>query len=233
MHTTDTPDIANAAIREAWNQRGFADRCRLLAALPEQLPPHEGADTTVKLARQLLNDAAALDSVLSLPGPTGESNELYLTGRGTALLLGNPQSTATAVACQLLAALACGNTVVLHWPEQAEWCQALVDRCHQAGIPRGALMLNNTDQLPSLLLLPDLRLVITSGTDEQVIALNRTLAAQDGMLVQLVAETDRKDYTELVSPDFLLRLVTEKTRTINTTAVGGNATLLELGSSAV
>jgi delta 1-pyrroline-5-carboxylate dehydrogenase len=36
-----------------------------------------------------------------------------------------------------------------------------------------------------------------------------------------------------VNPDFLLRLVTEKTRTINTTATGGNAALLELGSSAV
>lgn len=233
MHTTDTPDIANAAIREAWDHRGFANRCRLLAPLLEQLPPHEGADTTVRLARQLLNDAAALEPVLSLPGPTGESNELYLTGRGTALVLGSPQSTATAVACQLLAALACGNTLVLHWPEQAEWSQALVNLCHQAGVPRGVLMLNNTDQFPSLLQLPDLRLVMASGSDEQVIALNRTLAAQDGMLVQLVAETDRKDYTELVSPDFLMRLVTEKTRTINTTAVGGNATLLELGSSAV
>lgn len=233
MHTTDTADIANAAIREAWNLRGFAGRCRLLEGVLAQLPAHEGSTLTRQLGQQLLQDALEFDKVIDLPGPTGESNELYLTGRGTALVMGNRESSLTLLSCQLLAALACGNTVVLHWPEQPEWGQTLVNLCHQAGVPRGVLLLNNSDTLPVLLELPDLRLVITSGTPEQIIRLNRTLADLDGMLIQLVAETEGAHYPELISPDFLLRLVTEKTRTINTTAVGGNATLLELGSSAV
>jgi delta 1-pyrroline-5-carboxylate dehydrogenase len=233
MHTMDTLDIQTTAIWEAWNRRGFADRCRLLEPILEQLPAHAEAAATVRLAKQLLQDAAALEPVIALPGPTGESNELYLTGRGVVLVLGNEQSTHSLITCQLLAALACGNAVALHWPEQAEWSSALVDACHQSGVPKGALVLSEATSSKDLLQTPDLRLVISSGTPEQIIALNRTLAAQDGVLIQLVAETDTTNCPQLVSPDFLLRLVTEKTRTINTTAVGGNATLLELGSSAV
>lgn len=233
MHTTDTLDVQASAVWEAWNRRGFADRCQLLASALEQLPAHAEAIVTMRLGRQLLQDSAALEPTLALPGPTGESNELYFTGRGVALVLGNEYSSQPLVSGQLLAALACGNAVVVHWPDQAEWTRMLVDVCHHAGVPKGVLSLANTDDLTELLQTPDLRLVITSGTPEQIITLNRTLANQEGVLIQLAAETDIVNCPELISPDFLLRLVTEKTRTINTTAVGGNATLLELGSSAV
>jgi delta 1-pyrroline-5-carboxylate dehydrogenase len=231
MHTMDTLDIQTTAIWEAWNRRGFADRCRLLEPILEQLPAHAEAAATVHLAQQLLQDAAALEPVIALPGPTGESNELYLTGRGVVLVLGNEQSTHSLITCQLLAALACGNAVILRWPEQTEWARALIDACHQAGVPKGALLLGQAATAEDQLQTPDLRLVISSGTPEQTKALNRTLAAQDGVLIQLVAETDSVNCPQLVNPDFLLRLVTEKTRTINTTATGGNAALLELGSS--
>ena len=230
MHTMDTLDIQATAIWEAWNRRGFADRCRLLEPILEQLPAHAEAAATVRLAQQLLQDAAALEPVIALPGPTGESNELYLTGRGVVLVLGNEQSTHSLITCQLLAALACGNAVILRWPEQTEWARALIDACHQAGVPKDALLLGQAATAEDQLQTPDLRLVISSGTPEQTKALNRILAAQDGVLIQLVAETDSVNYPQLVSTDFLLRLVTEKTRTINTTATGGNAALLELGS---
>lgn len=232
MHTTDTPDTHAIAIWEAWNRRGFADRCRLLRPVLEQLPAHAEAATTVRLAEQLLHDAEALDPVMALPGPTGESNELYLTGRGAALLLGHEETTHTIIVCQLLAALACGNAVTLCWPDQADWSAELVNACHQAGVPRGVLALADVTRQDELLQTPDLRLVITSGAPDQVTVLNRTLADMEGILIQLVAETDLLNCPQLISPDFLLRLITEKTRTINTTAVGGNATLLELGSSA-
>lgn len=234
MHTTDTLDVQASAVWEAWNRRGFADRCQLLTSALEQWPAHAEAIVTLRLGRQLLQDAAALEPALTLPGPTGESNELYLTGRGSALVLGHEHTSQTLIGAQLLAALACGNAVVVHWPDQAEWTRMLVDACHHAGIPKGVLTLAEATTEPTeLLQTPDLRLVITSGTPEQIITLNRTLASQEGVLIQLIAETDIANCPELISPDFLLRLVTEKTRTINTTAVGGNATLLELGSSAV
>ncbi len=233
MHHSDSHDIQATAVWEAWNRRGFADRCRLLAEALEHLPAHAEAALTERLARQLLNDAEGLGATLEMPGPTGESNELYLTGRGVALVLGNPESSETLVACQLLATLACGNAAVLRWPGQERWLSQLVEALQQAGVPRALLAVDSDTPEPELIKHPDLRLVVTSCTPEQEISLNRALAMQEGVLLQLVAETDLQHCPLLTSPDFLLRLVTEKTRTINTTAVGGNATLLELGSRTV
>lgn len=233
MQHSNTRDIQAAAIWEAWNRRGFTDRCRLLATVLEHLPAHAEAALTERLARQLLVDAHPLGETLELPGPTGESNELYLTGRGVALVLGTEDSNETLVTCQLLAALACGNATVVQWPGHEHWLTTLVEVLYQAGVPRAMLALDKGTSEADLSELDDLRLVVTSCNPEQAIALNRRLAEQDGVLIQLVAETDLQHCPLLTSPDFLLRLVTEKTRTINTTAVGGNATLLELGSRAV
>ncbi|MBV0932319.1 hypothetical protein [Marinobacterium weihaiense] len=233
MYHADTQDIQAAAVWEAWNRRGFADRCRLLATAVDHLPAHAEAALTERLARQILADALPLGETLEMPGPTGESNELYLTGRGVALVLGTADSTETLVACQLIAALACGNAVILQWPGQERWLTALVEALYTAGVPRAMLALDSSTAPAELFGLADLRVVVTSCTPDQEIALNRTLAQYDGVLLQLVAETDIQHCPLLTSPDFLLRLVTEKTRTINTTAVGGNATLLELGSRTV
>ncbi|MBA4503342.1 delta 1-pyrroline-5-carboxylate dehydrogenase [Marinobacterium marinum] len=226
-------DTQAIAIWEAWNRRGFADRCQHLASALEHLPAHAEAALTERLASQVLNDAGPLGKVLEMPGPTGESNELYLTGRGLALVSGTDSSSETLLACQLLATLACGNTVVLRWPGQEAWTTALASALHQAGVPRAMLVVDNETPAAELLAEEALRLVVTSCTPAQEIELNRRLAEQDSVLVQLVAETDLQHCPLLTSPDFLLRLVTEKTRTINTTAVGGNATLLELGSRTV
>jgi len=233
MQHSNTQDIQAASIWEAWNRRGFAARCQLLATALEHLPAHAEAALTERLARQLLDDARPLGETLELPGPTGESNELYLTGRGVALVLGTEDSSETLVTCQLLATLACGNAAVLQWPGHEQWLTLLVEALYQAGVPRAMLALDTGTPEGQLLGLNDLRLVVLSCRPEQEIALNRRLAEHEGVLIQLVAETDLQHCPLLTSPDFLLRLVTEKTRTINTTAVGGNATLLELGSRTV
>lgn len=230
MHYADAHTIRTGAAWEDWNRRGFADRCRLLGTALEHLPAHAEAALTERLVRRLFADAEALDTTLEMPGPTGESNELYLTGRGVALVLGTDVSSETLVAGQLLAALACGNAVILRWPDHEGWLGQLVEALQQAGVPKALLALDSHTPEAELLGHPDLRLVITSCTREEAIRLNRTLAAQNGVLLQLVAETDLQQCPLLTSPDFLLRLVTEKTRTINTTAVGGNARLLTLAA---
>ncbi|PSL14126.1 delta-1-pyrroline-5-carboxylate dehydrogenase [Marinobacterium halophilum] len=233
MHHSDTKDIQAAAVWEAWNRRGFADRCQLLASALDHLPAHADAALTVRLAQQLLDDAKPLGETQLMPGPTGESNELYLTGRGVALVLGTADSTETLVSCQLIAALACGNAVVVQWNGHEAWLTQLVEALYTAGVPRAALALDTKTPELELFSMDDLRLLVTSCKPALEIELNRALAIHDGVLIQLVAETDLQHSPLLTSPDFLLRLVTEKTRTTNTTAVGGNATLLELGSRTV
>ncbi|MFA0070912.1 1-pyrroline-5-carboxylate dehydrogenase, partial [Vibrio breoganii] len=70
------------------------------------------------------------------------------------------------------------------------------------------------------------------GNSQTAQAINLQLAKRDGAIVGLVAETDLATMNVANDPHLSLRFITERTRTINITAVGGNATLLELGSEA-
>jgi delta 1-pyrroline-5-carboxylate dehydrogenase len=59
---------------------------------------------------------------------------------------------------------------------------------------------------------------------------NRELAKREGAICTFVSETDLQALPVSHDPCLVLRFVTERTCTINITAVGGNASLLELGS---
>ena len=82
------------------------------------------------------------------------------------------------------------------------------------------------------LLSGDVRSVGYVGNSQTAQAINLQLAKRDGAIVSLVAETDLTAMHVAHDPHLSLRFITERTRTINITAVGGNATLLELGSEA-
>ena len=69
------------------------------------------------------------------------------------------------------------------------------------------------------------------GTETGARQFNRQLAQRDGSIITPVVETDPMNLPVLSRSDFLLRLVTERTRTINLTAIGGNASLMEQGVS--
>ncbi|MCV5886981.1 hypothetical protein OFN71_27590, partial [Escherichia coli] len=76
----------------------------------------------------------------------------------------------------------------------------------------------------------DVRSVGYVGYSQVEHALNLQLAKRDGAIVGLVSETDLESPKLAHDPHLSLRFITERTRTINITAVGGNATLLELGN---
>lgn len=217
---------------ETWNRRGFAARCELLAAALTQLPQSADHAEQVRLLPRLLEHAQRQDSPLLLPGPTGESNELYLSARGLTLVFGTACATPCALAGQLLTALACGNPVIFSAGIENEWGRRLVTLLHQVGVPRAVLAWAETEAADTLLQHPALTLVAPVCRSDELIGFQRQLANRGGLLVQLAAETDPQGCTTLLQRDHLHRFVTEKTRTINTTAVGGNATLLELGGNA-
>ncbi|GGB98523.1 1-pyrroline-5-carboxylate dehydrogenase [Marinobacterium zhoushanense] len=222
----------HAAVFENWNRRGFTYRCKLLHAALEQLPLAGDHEEQLRLIPLLLDRAQHMGRVQPLPGPTGESNELYLSGRGDVLVFGTSGASPVALAGQVFSALACGNPVILSGQVEAAWCNRLVMLLHQIGVPRGVLTFVESEPLEALLALPKLALVAPVCRAEEQILFQRQLAERQGLLVQLVAETDAEGCSTLLQPDHMHRFVTEKTRTINTTAVGGNATLLELGSTA-
>jgi RHH-type transcriptional regulator, proline utilization regulon repressor / proline dehydrogenase / delta 1-pyrroline-5-carboxylate dehydrogenase len=158
-----TLDDAVAEVREA------ADFCRYYAAE----------------ARRVLAPAA-------MPGPTGETNELRYRGRGVFVCISPWNFPLAIFTGQVAAALAAGNTVVAKPAEQTPLVAAEAVRLlHAAGVPPSALHLVPGDGRVGALLVSDPRVagVAFTGSTEVARAINRALAAKDGPIVPLIAET--------------------------------------------
>jgi RHH-type proline utilization regulon transcriptional repressor/proline dehydrogenase/delta 1-pyrroline-5-carboxylate dehydrogenase len=159
---------------------------------------------------RLVRDAAPplpadVNAGLPLHGPTGETNTLYLRPRGHVACIADTESELLA---QARAAGATGNVVVLATSALAERVRKQIGgRCEIVPDP--------------LVAAPDAMLF--AGTYDAARAMRRRLAAMDGPLVPFIeSRAGRYDET---------RLVCERTVTINTTASGGNASLLSLSET--
>lgn len=128
----------------------------------------------------------------SMPGPTGETNELRYRGRGVFVCI-SPWNFPLAIFLgQVSAALVAGNSVVAKPAEQTPLIAAEAVRLlHRAGIPASALHLVPGDGAIGAALVSDARVagVAFTGSTEVARAINRRLAAKDGPIVPLIAET--------------------------------------------
>lgn len=213
----------------AWNQVPFATRLELVESAASKL-------ALTELTKPLAFHKAHCEQLLSepelMPGPTGETNELYTAGRGVALIIADDSLTidnAMAFYAQLSVALLAGNTllVCVQDSEVAKQVQTLIEK---AAFPTGVLSLVEYDQYAQVLE-NEVRVVTAIAEDKLVQGINRQLAEKRGVIAPLVVETDLKRMPVALDPRLALRYITERTRTINITAVGGNATLLELGAA--
>jgi RHH-type proline utilization regulon transcriptional repressor/proline dehydrogenase/delta 1-pyrroline-5-carboxylate dehydrogenase len=127
-----------------------------------------------------------------MPGPTGESNELHYRGRGVFVCI-SPWNFPLAIFLgQVTAALAAGNAVVAKPAEQTPLIAAEAVRLlRHAGVPASALHLVPGDGKVGARLTADTRVagVAFTGSTEVGHAINRALAAKDGPIVPLIAET--------------------------------------------
>jgi RHH-type proline utilization regulon transcriptional repressor/proline dehydrogenase/delta 1-pyrroline-5-carboxylate dehydrogenase len=127
-----------------------------------------------------------------MPGPTGESNTLRLRGRGVFAAI-SPWNFPLAIFMgQVTAALMAGNAVVAKPAEQTPRIAAEAVRLlHEAGIPETALHLIQGDGNigAALVAHPAIAGVVFTGSTEVARAINRALAAKDGPIVPLIAET--------------------------------------------
>ncbi|MCG6507894.1 1-pyrroline-5-carboxylate dehydrogenase, partial [Vibrio parahaemolyticus] len=135
-----------------------------------------------------------------------------------------------AVAAQLCAALVAGNSVVF-CSDDAELTSALSAAYEQSTLPANLLQFATFDAYHQLME-SDIRCMGYVGNTSVERTINRQLAKRSGAIVSLVSETDFAALPVANDPHLSLRFITERTRTINITAVGGNATLLELGNEA-
>ncbi|HRA94910.1 MAG TPA: L-glutamate gamma-semialdehyde dehydrogenase, partial [Aestuariivirga sp.] len=136
---------------------------------------------------------AEFSGVLRLPGPTGESNELTLHGRGVFACISPWNFPLAIFTGQIAAALAAGNAVVAKPAEQTPLvAHEAVKLLHLAGVPPSILQFLPGDgaRIGKVLLAhPALSGVAFTGSNETASLINRALAARDGAFVSLIAET--------------------------------------------
>ena len=129
----------------------------------------------------------------TLPGPTGESNVLRLEGRGAWVCISPWNFPLAIFVSQVAAALATGNTVLAKPAEQTP-AVALeaVKLLHAAGVPVNALqLLHGPGETvgAALVAQPGIAGVVFTGSTQVAKIIQRALAAQDGPIVPLIAET--------------------------------------------
>jgi RHH-type proline utilization regulon transcriptional repressor/proline dehydrogenase/delta 1-pyrroline-5-carboxylate dehydrogenase len=196
----------------AWSERPIADRAAALERAGDLIEQNRGR----LIALLQVEGGKTLDDCISevreaadycryyagearralvpqlLPGPTGESNELRYRGRGVFACISPWNFPLAIFTGQIASALAAGNCVVAKSAEQTPLiaCEA-VKLMHAAGVPAGALHLVPGDGKIGAMLVADRRVsgVVFTGSTEVGRAINRALAAKDGPIPPLIAET--------------------------------------------
>ena len=216
---------------ENWNLTNFDSKSECLLAL-KQLLQQAKPELASVVSYHVEQASALLAETHQLVGPTGETNELYTAGRGVAVVIQDDTSVGgkNASVAQVTAALIAGNSVIL-CSDDTELCQQLEAAYSQSSLPMNLVQFASLDAYHELLE-SDVRSVGYIGNTEVERSINRQLAKRKGAIIGLVSETDLMAIPVAHDPHLSLRFITERTRTINITAVGGNATLLELGSEA-
>lgn len=214
---------------ENWNLTDFDSKSECLLAFKQSLQ-HNQALLGAVVSFHIEQASTLLAETHQLIGPTGETNELYTAGRGVALIIQGDatQPAKNAAVAQMTAALIAGNSVIF-CSDDAELCKDLEAAYTQSSLPTNLVQFASLDAYHQLLE-SDVRSVGYVGNVEVERSINRQLAKREGAIVGLVSETDLDATPVAHDPHLSLRFITERTRTINITAVGGNATLLELGS---
>jgi RHH-type proline utilization regulon transcriptional repressor/proline dehydrogenase/delta 1-pyrroline-5-carboxylate dehydrogenase len=128
-----------------------------------------------------------------LQGPTGETNQISLHGRGVFLCISPWNFPLAIFVGQVSAALAAGNAVIAKPAEQTGLIAAEAVRLmHLAGVPVDVVhLLPGDGATVGAELVKDLRVsgVAFTGSTETARRINQALAAREGAIVPLIAET--------------------------------------------
>ncbi len=198
---------------DSWNHTPVAERAAILRraadAMQQQLPTlcallvKEARKTwgdavsevreAIDFLRYYANEAERIQAPVTLPGPTGESNTLRLDGRGAWVCISPWNFPLAIFTGQVAAALATGNTVLAKPAEQTPAIALeAVKLLHAAGVPGSALqLLHGPGETVGAALVaePAIAGVVFTGSTQVARIIQRALAAKDGPIVPLIAET--------------------------------------------
>jgi RHH-type proline utilization regulon transcriptional repressor/proline dehydrogenase/delta 1-pyrroline-5-carboxylate dehydrogenase len=197
---------------QSWNATSIADRARILERVGDLIEQNRGQliallqveggktiDDCVSEVREAADycryyasEARRSFAPISMPGPTGESNELRMRGRGIFICISPWNFPLAIFAGQIAGALAAGNCVVAKPAEQTPLIASeMIKLFYAGGVPPGALALVLGDGKVGAMLTADRRVagVAFTGSTEVARAINQTLAGKDGPIPPLIAET--------------------------------------------
>ncbi len=205
---------SSAAAQPAWNERGGEIRANLLDKASELLEAGRADfhELLVREAGKTISDAIAevreavdfcryyalrareqFAAPQRLAGPTGELNELSLHGRGVFACISPWNFPLAIFAGQITAALAAGNTVVAKPAEPTPLIAArFVKLLHEAGVPPQAVhLIPAPGRIFGEVAFAHAALagVAMTGSTATALTINRSLAARNGAIVPLIAET--------------------------------------------
>ncbi|WP_165311669.1 1-pyrroline-5-carboxylate dehydrogenase [Vibrio ziniensis] len=218
-------DAAKKAF-EDWYLSEPQARCLVLETLKKKVP----SELVTAYDYQLSFGKQIVENCQSLISPTGETNDLYIQGRGVAVLLidSADKSSRQATIAMLVSMLIAGNSVVA-CTDDKELTKLFSNLAENSEMPANLLQVCSRDNY-SALIHQDIRNFALIGNSQTAIEINKELAAKPNAITSLVSETDLITLPNSKDPMLTLRFATERVRTINITAIGGNAMLMELGS---
>ena len=147
----------------------------------------------IDFLRYYAGEAERIMQPVALLGATGETNELRLVARGVWVCISPWNFPLAIFTGQIAAALATGNAVLAKPAEQTPgvaW--KMVRLLHDAGVPERVLqLLHGLGETvgAALVAAPGIAGVVFTGSTQVARTINRALAARDGAIVPLIAET--------------------------------------------
>ena len=162
----------------------------------------------------IIQHAKLMTAPRPLPGPTGEENRLSFYGRGILALWVDRQTDHLALA--LIKILATGNGVILLADDNHHKAlQTLAQTLVKNGIPKDLIKVASQNIIEPLILSDKVDGWVVDGPQRDSIA--HDLCMSEGAILPCLSANDDIE-----------RYVIERTRTIDTTAAGGNASLLAM-----
>jgi len=221
--------ISASNVEKKWRLTELNDRISLVRQLLAEVAKLEkienfadNLDGTLATARnQLIDVERKMKKPEVLPGPTGESNILYLEPRGNLVIFADKEVSFHYWVMSLVTALATGNTVTtvvsdLFYDEAI----AFRDKFLSTGAPHGVLQVARLRHLQPLLAHKAMAGVVIKSNCTRSAYVSKHLAAREGAILPTI----KAEYDD----NLIQRLLTEKTVSIDTTASGGNTSLMTL-----
>ena len=234
LHPSVLPEAEEA--HRVWAAMPADRRAVILEGAAERIEREVGAEAAEFLysfAEQARREMGAPEV---MPGPTGEQDELSLHPRGVFVCVAPPGATRSASLGQVTAALASGNAVIAVGPP-TKGLVALRSALEEAGLPPGVLRVGAVSDGGVETFASDRRVdgVAVAGPITEAKSIQTALGARDDRIVPLVLSGDGLTVPggDPVpgGPNYLHRFITERTLAIDTTAAGGNASLLSMGEA--